>query len=44
MQLLQLLVGIPSQLICAQFSTLLGQRIQGVTNHEVKAFVVKGSI
>lgn len=35
-QLLELLVGIPGKLVCTQFSTLLGQRIQGVTNNQVK--------
>lgn len=35
-QLLELLVGIPGKFIRTQFSTLLCQRIQGVTNNQVK--------
>lgn len=35
-QFLELLVGIPGEFICAQFSTLLGECIQGVANNQVK--------
>lgn len=35
-QLLELLIGIPGKLIRTQFSTLLCQRVQGVTNYQVK--------
>lgn len=35
-QLLELLIGIPSKFICTQFSTLLGKCIQGVSDNGMK--------
>lgn len=39
-QLLQLLVRIPGELISAEFSTLLGQRVQGVAKDKVKVRLI----
>ena len=41
-QLLQLLVRISGKFIRTQFSTLLRQRVQGVTNNQVKEYNVRG--